>query len=305
MELTEFLSRTYGFQVQDIWAAKRGFYGETWKVRAKEADYFVKIDYWTHHMESYQASLPVIQYMTQQGISFIPQVVKTKDGELSGRFNQGVAAVFAYVQGELYENPGVEQLYGKMAQVYQLRPEGIAMDRETFGTEIADDFQRLQNAQGLPEQVAAALKEKQRVISGYMERLKFFSAQCSQDMGNFHITHGDVGGNCILNGERLSIVDWDGVKYAPVERDAWILLCEWRHLEKVNAILKENNIEYRLRQERLGYYCYSFFFHYLGEYLRSMLNAREEKQKQDLAEKCMDYLQNSWIFRQLARADLF
>jgi len=44
MELTEFLSRTYGFQVQDIWAAKRGFYGETWKVRAKEADYFVKID---------------------------------------------------------------------------------------------------------------------------------------------------------------------------------------------------------------------------------------------------------------------
>ena len=66
------LTWEYGFAIRNIVPAKRGFFGETWKVQTDDADYFVKMDEWDFHKESYKNSLPVINYMVGEGISFIP-----------------------------------------------------------------------------------------------------------------------------------------------------------------------------------------------------------------------------------------
>lgn len=52
-ELANFLLCEYNFKVQSISPAKRGFYGETWNVQTEKNTYFVKIDYWSHHKESF------------------------------------------------------------------------------------------------------------------------------------------------------------------------------------------------------------------------------------------------------------
>ena len=144
-ELANFLLCEYNFKVQSISPAKRGFYGETWNVQTEKNTYFVKIDYWSHHKESYRTSLSAVQYMTDSGISFIPKIIKTKNGRLCNNFKNGVAAVFEYIPGELFEDCSAAQLYGHLARIYSLKAEGIELERENFGTQLVDTFHHLRN----------------------------------------------------------------------------------------------------------------------------------------------------------------
>ena len=302
-ELANFLLCEYNFKAQDISSAKRGFYGETWNVQTEKDTYFVKIDYWNYHKESYQISLSAVQYMTDNGISFIPKIIKTKNGRLCSHFKNGVVAVFEYIPGELLENCSVTQLYGHLSRIYQLKAKGIELERENFGTELIDTFQNLRNIPELPAEVIKALDSKETAISRYTQRLQEFSAVCKDDKEHFCITHGDAGGNCILNNDRLFIVDWDSVMLAPIERDAWIFLCDRQQLDKINFILSENGIDYTLMQKRLCYYCYSFFFYYLDEYLKAILSTKNKGQKAAIAESLIEYLTDSWIYKRLDVAD--
>lgn len=300
--LIHFLFSEYGLQVKNILPAKRGFYGETWSIQTENGEYFVKVECWAHHSEIYKNSLSVVQYMTDRGIPFIPKVIRTKDGRLYSSFQQRTAAVFEYVPGELLETCPVEQLYSHLSEVYKLRTDGIEMETETFGAEVLDTFRNLQSRPELPVDVREALAGKETAVSGYAERLKQLSAVCKGDKRNFHITHGDSGSNCILNGNQLFLVDWDSALLAPAERDAWMYTGDKEQLEKINSILARHGINYRLEQNRLCFYCYRFFFYYLNEHLQAIVSTENEELKAELSKSLLWYLRDGWIYKQLKAA---
>lgn len=302
-ELCGFLASEYGLTVKSLIPAKRGFYGETWSVQTESGRLFLKIDYWEHHQDEYKNSLSAVQYMTDSGISFIPKLLRTKGGELCSRFRKGIAAVFEHVPGELSEDYPTEQLYSRLARIYRLKTDGLVLRTEGFGTELPETYQRLRDLPGLPDEVKEALAKKGPDISWYMERLKKFAGICRGDTEDFHITHGDAGGNCILNDGRLSIVDWDSCMLAPIERDAWIFICDREELGRINALLADNGIGYSLKEERLCYYCYSYFFHYLNEYLKSIAGAESEGKKAEISKGLVGYLTDNWIYERLQAAD--
>lgn len=302
-ELFQFLSCEYDFRINNILPAKRGFYGETWDIQTESGKYFLKVDYWNHHKKGLQNSLPVIQYMTDSGISFIPKIIKTKDSYLYSSFRQGTAVVFEHIPGELSEDYSTAQLYNCLAKVYRLETGGLNAETEAFGAERIDAFRNLQSLPALPVDVKTALAEKEADIFRYMERLKQLSSICKGNRENFYITHGDAGGNCILNGSQLFLVDWDSVMLAPIERDAWIFICNRNEMEQINSILGKNGIDYILEQNRLCYYCYDFFFHYLNEYLKSIIEAESEGQKKEITKSLIGYLTDCWIYKRLETAD--
>lgn len=86
---------------------------------------------------------------------------------------------------------------------------------------------------------------------------------------------------------------------APIERDAWIFIYDRQQLDKINVILAENGIDYMLEQNRLCYYCYYFFFYYLTEYLKAMVNAKNEEQRAMIIKSLIEYLTDSWIYKRL------
>lgn len=155
----------------------------------------------------------------------------------------------------------------------------------------------------MPAEVKNALAGAAPAISKYMERLKEFSTVCKGDRENFHITHGDSGGNCILNDNEIFLVDWDSCMLAPIERDAWIFICDQDEIENINDPLAKNGIDYRLEQNRLCYYCYNFFFHYLNEYLKSIAEAESEEKKAEITQGLVGYLEDCWINKRLQAAD--
>ena len=85
--LADFIYSEYGIEAVSIVPAKRGYYGETWRVEAKNGSCFLKLDYSPHHRIKYRNSLYVAEYLCNNGIDFIGRIIKTKADDLFSVFN--------------------------------------------------------------------------------------------------------------------------------------------------------------------------------------------------------------------------
>ncbi|MCL2546860.1 MAG: aminoglycoside phosphotransferase family protein [Oscillospiraceae bacterium] len=267
--LLDFIRREYGITVTDIAPAKRGFYGETWKINTKNTRCFLKLVYAVEHKEVYKHSLPITQHLCDHGIDFISRIVKTKHGGLFAEFDGAILGVFVWIDGENAQNEDTKPVeYQLLAKVYTVPTDGLCIPREDFSSSEVDLFFRRWRALGR-EEVLALLEKNRDKIEHRAKRLKAAAKLCQGDTSGFVITHGDAGGNFLQSCDRNYIVDWDGVLLAPPERDAWVC-CQWDWARDAfcNA-LQQNGIDYTLRIERLAFYAYWYFFFYLNAFLDS------------------------------------
>ncbi len=305
-ELRTFLMETYGIAICDIVPAKRGFFGETWKVSCVDDVYFVKIDYWDYHKESYRRSLSVIEFMLGNSVSFVTLIIKTKTGALSCDFHDGVLAMFPFIEGENTEDYPVGQLFERLATVYKLNTNSQYLEVEDFDDRVIETFYELISK--LPpnnlyaDRIREALRINKDLVERYAGRLRLFSSRCKEDTSGFCLTHGDAGGNCIIGNGHFTVVDWDQAKLGPIERDTWFFMHIEQQVADIQTAFQNAGLAYTLKFDRFCYYCYFSFFYYLTEYLKSFLFVRREPEQQRLAGGIEDYY-SSWIFDQLAVAD--
>ena len=278
-KLINFIRSEYNLMPNSITPAKRGFYGETWKMETPGYSYFIKLDYSAVHKGIYERSFPVMEHLHNHGIDFISRIVKTTDGKLSAQFDGAVFGVFDWIDGENIETDATKiPEYQMLAKIYTVPVQGLSIPSVDYSRKSADKFftqwNRLDDAQ------ICTLFEKNRAkLECRAERLKSFAKLCGRDTEPLFITHGDAGGNIIINGDKYYIVDWDEPILAPPERDAWNMLCyegkEWAGCIFHKA-LRDNSISYTLRSERLAYFCYYYYFFYLTEYLDNLAQLSDQ-----------------------------
>ncbi|MDR3122034.1 MAG: aminoglycoside phosphotransferase family protein [Clostridiales bacterium] len=284
--LLEFVRCEYGMEAVGITPAKRGFYGETWRLDTADASYFLKLVYAAVHKDVYERSFPVVQHLCDHGIDFISRIVKARDGGLSTRFDGAVLGLFDWIDGENIETDATKfPEYQMLAKVYAVPSRGLFVPREDFSDKSAAAFFKQWNALGagdLPQtetQLLFLLEKNRAKIEHRAGRLRRFADLCQaqgkdqvQDQNKgcaegFFITHGDAGGNFIVSDDRHFIVDWDNPVLAPPERDAWVMCGHAWARDAFQNALRQNGIAYTLRPERLAYYCYHYFFFYLTSFL--------------------------------------
>ena len=271
--LRDFINENYDMQITNIQPAKRGFYGETWKIITLNQNFFVKIDYSQSHQDIYAQSFYIIEFLKNEGIDFITQIVKTTMGQLYTHFNGGILGVFQWIDGVNLDKIDDDiriKVYNMLTKIYKLKPSNIAIPIENFEGESTDQFFETWESMGKLDLVSKNLEIYRPLLEHKAKRLSYFSKICKADNTGFVITHGDSSGNIILGKEKQYIIDWDAPLFAPPERDAWIYSSKWAR-DTFNGILKKNDIDYELKTDRLSYYgCYSFF-HYLKEFLDKYL----------------------------------
>ncbi len=303
-QLMNHICHEYGKSPISITTAKRGYFGETWRLDTGNEQFFLKLDYTALHGPIYKNSFHVIEHLCNHGIDFISRIVKTKDGRLYSCFDSAVLGVFEWIDGENVQDERTKiPEYQMLARVYAVPSTNISIPQETFSTQSADLFyeqlNRLKNYSSAAS-IVALFGEYNDKITHRAERLVHFSNQCKSDVSDFYITHGDAGGNIITNRDRFYLVDWDDPILAPPERDAWFCLYwDWA-MEAFNKALRQNGIDYALRPERLAYYCYHTFFWYLTEHLQTYFEIGN--QGGNVCEKLVDYF-NGWIEEELTFAD--
>ncbi len=282
--LRDTIYQQYRLDAIKITPAKRGYYGETWRLKTADKSYFVKLDFLARHQQKFKNSLPVVQYFCENGMDFIPPVVKTCEGELCTFFLSAVLAVFEWVDGQNVETDETKPAeYAMLGKIYPLTKPGFDIPTATFSDALAVAFyEKWSTLKAAPfsetNHAALALLDQQADrLSKCASRLRVFASRCKSDASQFFLTHGDAGGNFFVGEGRNYLVDWDEVMYAPLERDAWVMGCRGWARDLFNDTLRKSGIAYTLRPERLAFYCYHMFFLYLGEFLDDfMVHGRRE-----------------------------
>ena len=298
--LLDFIKHEYGIDATSITPAKRGFFGETWKIGTNTQFYFVKLDYSHAHKYVYEQSLLAVEHLRSYGIKNISSVVRTKNSSLSTCYGDAVIGIFEWINGENIETDETKiPEYHMMAKVYTVPAIGLAIPAEDFSGGSADKF--FSQWKDINDKNLNMLFEKNRgKLEFRANRLKSLANDCQKDKSGFFITHGDAGGNMIKNENGYFIVDWDEAKLAPPERDAWNMLnyegkSGWARCLFQKA-LKSESIDYALQNKRLLYYCYYYYFFYLTEHLDAYM------QLGDIHEEVMNYF-SGWVESRASFAD--
>ena len=306
--LTDFLLREYGFAVISIKPAKRGYYGETWRLDTVSGSYFIKIVFSKAHKVFYERSFPVVDRINSAHIDCVSKIIKTLDGRLYTDFNDGIVGVFDWIDGENVQDEHTKiSEYNILAHIYTIPFDGLNIPRENFRTQSAVLFYQQWDMLGALKQSETAnkllklFKKHATDFERLFFRLRWFSERCKKDKTHFYITHGDAGGNVIVNAEKSYIVDWDDPVIAPPEWDAWFCLhWDWA-MSGFDSALCKNEIDYFLRPERLAYYCYHSFFWYMTKYMETFFE--NGGTSSELADEIENYLENSWILENIKYAD--
>lgn len=301
-EFKDFISETYDIHVVSLISVNRGQYSESWKVDADSSTYFVKLNCHPYHQVRFQNSLAVIDYLNQR-IDFISKIVKNRNRQLYSTFRSGILAIFEWIDGkneEAEQNRALE--YPLLCKIYPLTKPGFAIPTETFsadaGLHFFDIWEKLKqnHTSERNSSLLSVFEAYSREITYCASRLFHFSAVCRKNCSNFYFTHGNAGRNLLAAHGRNTIVSWDEVMYAPPERDAWVM-CGYDWARKLfDESLQKNGISYRLRTERLNYYCYHTFFLYLN-----MLTARLPSE--NIYEQIRDFLKKGWFQRRILLTD--
>ena len=280
--LQGFVENVYGLDILDFSEAERGYYGETWNIRAGNGRFFLKIVYFPVHKERYERSFPAVEYMNREGIDFISRIVPTKDGRLCTPYQHGILGLFRFVYGTHTEKYPLSELFRLLSQIYRLPLNGLEMEREAFDCRYAEQFYSLLEAPcktaGIYGKRANDIFDSNRqTLEECRRQLQKYAAVNESRRDHFVITSGDVGGNVIVSENKLTIIDWDYLLLAPPERDIWPYMQDEKQMKLLHEVFRENGITYRVRPERLAYYCYASFFYYLHAYLSGIhLFTREE-----------------------------
>ena len=302
--LRETLHTRYGIRATDISPATRGYYGETWKVCADTGVYFLKLDALPFHQQRFRQSLPVLQYLCDSGIDFVGKLVQTREHALYAHFDAAIFALFEWLTCEHMETDETKAAeYQMLCNIYPLTRPGFDIPHASFSDGAAVRFYQQWDALRQAPDTASnraildLLDRFRDTFSHCAARLARLAAYCRDDPGAFYLTHGDAGGNFFLGNGKTYILDWDEVQYAPLERDAWVMGCfDWART-LFQDTLRANRIPYRLRPERLAFYCYHMYFFYLVEFLMT-------HPIRDASQRMVEYLEtDGWIQRRIQFAD--
>jgi hypothetical protein len=275
----------YNIHAVSITPAVRGYYGETWRVDTSNNSYFIKLDYFPRHQMKYRNSLQVVAYLCNNGIDFIGNIIKSRNGELYTLFNSAVMGVFEWINAENLETDDTKIFeYQMLCKIYPLTKPGFNIPTIEFSGGMSvrfyEKWEQLKKAPAseVNSDILLMFQQHSKELARRASRLSHFASYCSGDMSDFYITHGDAGGNFLVGEGKHYIVDWDEVMYAPLERDAWVM-CYRDWARKLFAdTLKQHGIDYELRPERLAFYIYHMYFLYLGEFLDDfMIHGKKEE----------------------------
>ena len=217
---------------------------------------------------------------------------KTRDGQLCSAFRSGVLGLFAWIDGENVETDETKTPeYQLLCRIYSLTKPGFPIPAADYSVQAVSRFyeswDKLKSApktRGGDAILSVFEQHKDRIVH-CASRLSHFASVCRKDTGNFFIGHG-----------KHYIVDWDEVMYAPLERDVWVMCCHAWARELFDNTLREHGIAYKLRPERLAFYCYHMFFFYLDEFMECL-------PFWDMSERVQGYLEDGWIEERTLFAD--
>lgn len=261
----------------------------------------MKLIAYRRHIPGFLQSLAAVRRMNDMGLDFISRPVETRSGDGFIPVLDGVAAVFRFEEELHTEEYPLERLFERMAVVYRLPTEDFELPWEQFGMNEYLGFRdalRIAKDSEAPavKDVLAVMNAHRAELEMCAEVLRKVIPLCRKMPVHRAITSGDVGGNVLLRGDEMIVIDWDQLAIAPIERDMWFYMQDMRQIDLVNGVMARQELSVRVEPARLAYYACSRTFFYMREYLFAAMAeggegtaAQTEDYFADLGRKCFGW----------------
>lgn len=235
--VSQILKASYGISRCQIAEQQGGWSARAFQVKTDNNQYFLKVydkkesstNQWTANLGVY---LPFLADASELE-GWVPQTIPTLDGQMWAETDRFLTILDDYITGEtLGATPlspkQAAQLGTILGRLHQIRPVPGQLEpvRENFAVPFCGKLQNLlqhKTAANVPDDILQILSQYEQPLKWLTQRLQRVSEQ--QKTRNLPLVpcHTDIHGWNLMQGEHLILIDWEGLRYAPIEADFFAL----------------------------------------------------------------------------------
>lgn len=233
------LRTQYALEPKWINPVSGGWSALAYKVECSEHCYFLKAyekknastAYWTELLDDY---MPILVWLSRESPlrGKVPNPVLTMDGGFHCQDDNYIYVLFDFIEGETVGGKPLTHL--KVLELAQ-----IMAELHTAGAFIPSPVKALEEDYSLPfvtklevflnRDLADSLADVRDIIGLYQEQLKEKAVELSgladrlkQSCTPKTLCHTDAHGWNLMEGSRLMLIDWEGMRLAPAEADLFM-----------------------------------------------------------------------------------
>lgn len=269
-KFTDVLKDDYGIQPISSEPKQGGWAALAYKVVDKENAYFLKV------YEKHRASTPKLTALIDQYSPIlvwleensdlkgkIPVPLLTKNGHYKCEDSDHIYLLYNYIDGETV---GEKDLTEKQVKEFSQ----IIAELHSFGDEIPvqtnaliEDFEvsfleQLEEVMNrskvnLPEELHDLISSYKSNVNAIILQIKDLSNKLKISRLDMALCHTDLHNWNLMQTEKLMLIDWEGLKIAPVEADIMFLIDKPFFNDFFNSY-KKAHPDYSINQDALDFY---------------------------------------------------
>jgi Ser/Thr protein kinase RdoA (MazF antagonist) len=306
------LKQQYGLDVVRVTDAPRGFAAETHYVDTAEASYFLKMMHYPRRQKIFVHGLRVVEALAQQGIDYIPRVLRTASGALHCEVGTSPAALFTRMDAKQTYHYDREDVFRKLAQIYRVSrdiPGKETFMQEQFGDWFISRYEEALQTFMQGELHTEEAREVRAMLEPYDEFLRRCPAiaaeavaGCRQERAEFVLTHSDFPGNVMVSetGQHY-LIDFDETIYGPMERDGFMVIAADNEESKLwLTVMKEAFPDYEVNRTFIRYYVYERFMVDMASFLHDLQHHSDAGFRGRVVGSMRDYMLG-WLHPMLLR----
>ncbi|MFS0918064.1 aminoglycoside phosphotransferase family protein [Brevibacillus sp. 179-C 1.1 NHS] len=289
------LRHHYDVDATDVIPQQGGWSALAYKVISDQDSYFLKVyeksrastPKWTALIDKY---VPIIQWLSRhtrlQGK--IPVPLLTRNAAYKHEDDMGIYQLFEYMEGKTIGNQELDtmqirQLSAIVSELH-LYGEEIPLNteaiKEDFSLPFAEPLRTMlkEDIHRLPEDVNEIVRLNVKKLADRICHLEMIAEQLRGSEIKMRLCHTDLHNwNMMQSDQRLILIDWEGLKLAPVEADLMFLV-DMPYFEEFMAIYRETHANYEINPTALAFYQTRRTLEDIGELLEQLLFDEQEEQ---------------------------
>lgn len=303
--IKQMLFGEYGIQVQSLQEIPPGWSASAWKVNADCGSYFLKVydkhkpstKSWVTRIDSY---MPVVVWLYENTDlrTKMTAPIFSREGTYKWEDSSFLYMVFPFIEGTTTCSDKLKP--EQIREIAQIVSELHSYDteipvptnslRETFDvsfcTDLADRLGRIHAVACLNEML---LPYTDTLIQR-IDELQKTAISLQNSKIPFFLCHTDIHGWNLIQSENLILIDWEGLKFAPVEADLFSFTETFFYdyaWEEFMAIYCKEHKNYKVNTEAMRFYRLRRRLEDIYEFVESILFDHLE---QDEIDRSLDYL---------------
>ncbi|MBU5345795.1 aminoglycoside phosphotransferase family protein [Paenibacillus lautus] len=283
--LQNMLKDYYGLEHTEITPQQGGWAALAFRVRDVKHTYFLK-EYeksrastlkWTALIDDY---VPVLLWLEEHSRlkGKIPVPILTKDGSYQCEDDEGIYLLYEYIAGDTIADTEltkdqVRQLAEMIAELHRYGEEVPLVTsamKESYTVPFLEQLRSALDGE-LPYYLGKVLFHHIDSLKKLMLKIEELSEALKKRDLRMALCHTDVHGwNLMSTGQQLKLIDWEGLKLAPVEADMMSFVDE-PYFSEFMRIYANTHSQYEVNIEALTFYQGRRKLEDVGEFMEQLL----------------------------------